>query len=58
MEIECCARFAGKLKVIARIEEQQFISKVLEHLEHSAPEQHQPERPPGSRDPPAAWNSR
>jgi hypothetical protein len=53
VEIESCARCGGKLKVIASIEEPQVIVKILAHLERSAPEQHQPERPLGARAPPA-----
>jgi hypothetical protein len=45
VEIEACARCGGKLKVIASIEDPAVIAKILAHLERTAPEQHQPERP-------------
>jgi hypothetical protein len=43
IEIESCARCGGKLKIIASIEEPQFIAKILSHLERAAPEQSQSE---------------
>jgi MFS superfamily sulfate permease-like transporter len=39
--------------LIASIEEPAVIAKILAHLERTAPEQHQPERPLGARAPPA-----
>ena len=52
IDIEACARCGGKLKVIASIEEPAVIAKILAHLEHTAPEQHQPKLPLGARAPP------
>jgi len=48
LEIECCARCGGQLKIIASIEEPQLIAKILSHLERAAPEQYQSE-PVGAR---------
>jgi hypothetical protein len=45
VEIECCARCGGQLKIIASIEEPQLIAKILSHLERAAPEQNQSELP-------------
>src|SRR5271167_1539944 len=53
VEIECCARCGGELKIIASIEEPQLIAKILSHLERAAPEQYQSEPPLGARGPPA-----
>jgi hypothetical protein len=53
VEIECCARCGGQLKIIASIEEPQLIAKILSHLEGTAPEQSQSELPLGARGPPA-----
>jgi hypothetical protein len=36
VEIECCARCGGELKIIAGIEEPQLIAKILSHLERAA----------------------
>jgi hypothetical protein len=36
VEIECCARCGGELKIIASIEEPQLIAKILSHLERAA----------------------
>jgi hypothetical protein len=52
VEIECCARCGGQLKIIASIEEAQLIAKILSHLERAAPEQYQSELPLGARGPP------
>jgi hypothetical protein len=52
VEIECCARCGGQLKIIASIEEPQLIAKILSHLERAAPEQSQSELPLGPRGPP------
>jgi len=52
VEIECCARCGGELKIIASIEEPQLIAKILSHLERAAPEQYQSELPLGARGPP------
>jgi hypothetical protein len=52
VEIECCARCGGELKIIASIEEAQLIAKILSHLERAAPEQYQSELPLGARGPP------
>jgi hypothetical protein len=51
VEIECCARCGGQLKIIASIEEPQLIAKILSHLERAAPEQYQSEAL-GARGPP------
>jgi hypothetical protein len=53
VEIESFARCGGKLKVITSIEQPAVIAKILAHLERTAPQQHQPERPIGARAPPA-----
>jgi hypothetical protein len=53
VEIEVCARCGWKPRIIASIEEPAVIAKILAHLERSAPQQHQPERPFGARAPPA-----
>ncbi len=45
VEIECCARCGGQLKILASIEEPQLIAKILSHLERAAPEQYQSELP-------------
>jgi hypothetical protein len=52
VEIEACARCGGKLKIIASIEEPAVITKILAHLERTAPDQHQPDLPLGARAPP------
>nr|QOL00292.1 hypothetical protein [uncultured organism] len=52
VEIECCARCGGQLKIIASIEEPQLIAKILSHLERAAPEQYQSELALGARGPP------
>jgi hypothetical protein len=52
VEIECCARCGGQLKIIASIEEPQLIAKILLHLERAAPEQHQSELALRKRGPP------
>ncbi len=52
VEIECCARCGGQLKIIASIEEPQLIAKILSHLERAAPEQYQSGLPLGARGPP------
>jgi hypothetical protein len=53
VEIQACARCGGKLKVIASIEEPAVIEKIVAHLERTAPDQCQSERPLGARAPPA-----
>jgi ribosomal protein S27E len=52
VEIECCARCGGQLKIIASIEEPQLIAKILSHLERAAPEQYQSELALRKRGPP------
>ena len=52
VDIECCARCGGQLKIIASIEEPQLIAKLLSHLERAAPEQCQSELPLRTRGPP------
>ncbi len=52
VEIECCVRCGGGLKIIASIEEAQLIAKILSHLERAAPEHSQSELPFGARGPP------
>ena len=52
VEIECCARCGGELKIIASIEEPQLIAKILSHLERAAPEQYQSELALRKRGPP------
>jgi hypothetical protein len=41
---------AGKLNIIASIAEPQVIAKILSHLQRTAPEQYQAERPLGARE--------
>jgi hypothetical protein len=53
VEIECCARCGGELKIIASIEAPQLIAKILSHLERAAPEQSQGELALRKRGPPA-----
>jgi hypothetical protein len=53
VEIECCARCCGQLKIIASIEEPQLIAKILSHLERAGPEQSQSELALRKRGPPA-----
>jgi len=52
IEIERCARCSGKLAIIASIEEPEVITKILSHLEHTAPQQYPIELPLGARAPP------
>jgi hypothetical protein len=52
VQIESCARCGGELKIIASIEEPQFIAKILSHLERAVAEQSQSELPLGARGPP------
>jgi hypothetical protein len=52
IEIENCARCGGRLKVVASIEEPEVIRKILAHLDKTALDQHQTERPLGARAPP------
>ena len=50
IEIERCGRCAGKLKIIAGIEEPEVIAKILSHLEKTAPGQYPAELPLGEAD--------
>jgi hypothetical protein len=43
---------AAALRIIAPIEEPAVIARILAHLERTAPQQYQPERPLGARAPP------
>ena len=52
IEIERCVRCAGRLRIIASIEEPEVIAKILAHLEKTAPDQYQAELPLGARAPP------
>lgn len=52
IEIDSCARCGGRLKIIASIEDPQVIAQILSHLERTAPDQYQCERPLGARAPP------
>lgn len=52
IQIDTCARCGGKLKVIASIEEQEVIARILAHLQKVAPDQYQAELPLGARAPP------
>jgi hypothetical protein len=52
IEIECCARCGGKLRVLASIEQPEVIAKILSHLQRTAPEQFIAELPLGARAPP------
>jgi hypothetical protein len=53
IETDSCARCAGKLKIIASIEEPELIAKIPSHLQRTVPEQNQSELPLGARAPPA-----
>ncbi len=53
IEIERCARCAGRLRIIASIEEPEVIAKILAHQEKTAPDQHEAELPLGARAPPS-----
>jgi hypothetical protein len=52
IEIDTCQRCGGNLKIIASIEQPEVIAKILSHLERTAPQPIQPERPLGARAPP------
>jgi len=52
IEIDTCVRCGGTLRIIASIAEPPVIAKILAHLERTAPQRHQPERPLGARAPP------
>jgi hypothetical protein len=52
IEIEGCARCAGKLKILASIEEPQVIARILWHLQRTVPEQYPSQLPLGARAPP------
>lgn len=52
IQIDSCVRCGGKLKIIANIEDQQVIAKILSHLQRTALEHYQPEFPLGARAPP------
>jgi len=52
IEIDSCARCGSRLKIIASIEDPQVIAQILSHLERTAPDQYQCERPLGARAPP------
>jgi hypothetical protein len=45
IDIETCARYGGKLRVIASIETPEVIARILAHLQKTAPDQHQAELP-------------
>ena len=51
IEINTCARCSGTLSIIASIEQPELIARILAHLERTAPEQYQRERPLGARAP-------
>ena len=51
-EIEDCTRGGGKLRIIASIEEPEFVANILSHLERTAPERYQTELPFEERGPP------
>jgi hypothetical protein len=53
IEIERCAHCGGKLAIIASIEEPEIITRILSHLQRTAPEQYRSELPLGARAPPA-----
>ena len=53
IEIERCARYAGRLRIIASIEEPAVIAKILAQLERTAPDQYPSELPLGARAPPS-----
>jgi hypothetical protein len=53
IEIDSCARRGGTLRIIASIEEQAVIARILAHLERTAPEQYPPELLLGAWAPPA-----
>jgi pyruvate/2-oxoglutarate dehydrogenase complex dihydrolipoamide acyltransferase (E2) component len=49
IEIDTCQRCGGNLRIIARIEQPEVIAEIFSHLERTAPQQNQPERPLGAR---------
>jgi hypothetical protein len=51
IEIQCCARCGGKLRILASIEQREVIAKILSHLQRTAPEQCIAELPLGARTP-------
>jgi len=53
IEIECCARCGGQLKIIGSIEEPQLMAKILSHLESAAAQDSQSELPLVARGLPA-----
>ena len=52
IEIECCARCGGKLRILASIEQPEVIAQILSHLQRIAPEQYGSGLPLGARAPP------
>jgi hypothetical protein len=52
IEIVCCARCGGRLRIIASIEQPAVIAKILAHLERTVPDPHRSEWPLGARAPP------
>jgi hypothetical protein len=53
IEIESRARCGGQLRILASIEEPEVITKILSHLQRTAPKQHSSEPPLGARASPA-----
>jgi hypothetical protein len=49
IEISARARCGGKLRLMASIEEPQIITKILAHLEETAPDQPRADLPLGAR---------
>ena len=49
IEIDTCQRCGGTLRIVASIEQSEVIAKILAHLERTAPQPKQPERPLGAR---------
>ncbi|MCP5338922.1 MAG: hypothetical protein H7A16_01880 [Sinobacteraceae bacterium] len=52
IEIDTCARYRERLRVIASIEEPQVIARILAHLERAVADQQQAELPLGVWAPP------
>jgi hypothetical protein len=56
IEIDTRQRCGSRLRIVASIEQSEVIAKILAHLERTAPQPKQPERPLGARAPP--WPAR
>jgi hypothetical protein len=54
IEIDTCQRCGGTLRIVASIEQPELIAMILAHLERTAPQANQCERPLEVRAPPAS----